>query len=696
MMDTSVKTNKIQNLDQTMINALLTSINDLLFIMKVEGDNFLYHYANDQAIKHADLFNRNFIGNTIQDVMPNEIAKKLIESYQITKRSKQALWYNDQLIIEGKKLYFETVLSPILDDEEQCTFIVSVTRDVTLWTEETNEKLENELRYRSLFEHNLDSILMLDSNGYIKQTNLSTYHVLGYRDKELKGRHISSLIDRKDSDELDRVLSSTLLGVSTEIKNTVLVNKNGHYLKSHIKCIPIMFDDEIKGIYLIIRDTTSVNEKENYLFFLSQRDQLTGYYKRDMYTSLMNQTIHDSEILNSGVALLIVNIDRLKIFNESYGYEVGDFIIELVSKRIKSIVEKTTEKSCPLIRHSGDEFMIIYETKSKDNIKKLAERIIEGIKVPIKIPTYDEKLIISSTIGISSYPKDGNSSDILLRNAERALLACKENERGSYSFYDKAYSTITQKKLNLENLLRQSLEKDELEIVYQPQISLHDQKLIGLEALLRWKHDKLGYIPPSEFIPIAEQSHLIIDIGNWVFKQVAKQIKVWLDQGFNVKKVAVNLSAKQFYTGEIEQHISECLKIYDIPGELLSVEITESSMVNREQTASILQKLKNLKIKIAVDDFGTGYSSLSYLKDFPVDMLKIDRSFIQSVVQDNRNAAIVTTIISLAHSLGIDVIAEGVETIEQIEFLKKKHCLKAQGYYFSKPVTPREIEQIYY
>ncbi len=696
MMDTSLKINKLQNLDQSMIDALLTSINDLLFIMKVDGDNFLYHYANDQAIKHANLFDRNFIGYSIQEVMPNEISKKLIESYQITKRSKQALWYNDDLIINEKKYYFETVLSPIIDEDGQCNYIVSVTRDVTLWTEETNEKLENELRYRSLFEHNLDSIIMLDSNGNIQKTNMSTYHVIGFREKELKGRHISSLIDRKDNEALDKALTSTLLGVSTELKNTVLLNKNGHYLRSHIKCIPIMLDHEIKGIYLIIRDTTSVNEKENYLFFLSQRDQLTGYYKRDMFSNLMNQSIQDVEILNSGIGLFIVNIDRLKILNETYGYEVGDYIIELVSKRITSIVEKETLKSCPLIRHSGDEFIVIYETKSKEKMKKLAESIIEGIKVPIKIPSHDEKVIISTTIGISSYPKDGISSEIILRNAERAILACKENERGSYSFYDKAYSTITQKKLNLEYFLRQSLERDELEIVYQPQISLHNNQLIGLEALLRWKHEKLGYIPPSEFIPIAEQSHLIIDIGNWVFKQVAKQIKQWLDKGYDVRKVAVNLSPKQFYTGGIEQYISECLKIYDIPSELLSIEITESSMVNREQTASILQKLKNLNIKIAVDDFGTGYSSLSYLKDFPVDMLKIDRSFIQSVIQDNRNAAIVTTIISLAHSLGIDVIAEGVETIEQIEFLKKKHCLKAQGYYFSKPITPEQIEKLYY
>jgi len=696
MMDTSLKINKLQNLDQSMIDALLTSINDLLFIMKVEGDNFLYHYANDQAIKHANLFDRNFVGYSIQEVMPSEISKKLIESYQITKRSKQALWYNDYLIINEKKYYFETVLSPIIDEDGQCNYIVSVTRDVTLWTEETNEKLENELRYRSLFEHNLDSIIMLDSNGNIQKTNMSTYHVIGFREKELKGRHIFSLIDRKDNEALDKALTSTLLGVSTELKNTVLLNKNGHYLRSHIKCIPIMLDHEIKGIYLIIRDTTSVNEKENYLFFLSQRDQLTGYYKRDMFSNLMNQSIQDVEILNSGIGLFIVNIDRLKILNETYGYEVGDYIIELVSKRITSIVEKETLKSCPLIRHSGDEFIVIYETKSKEKMKKLAESIIEGIKVPIKIPSHDEKVIISSTIGISSYPKDGISSEIILRNAERALLACKENERGSYSFYDKAYSTITQKKLNLEYFLRQSLERDELEIVYQPQISLHNNQLIGLEALLRWKHEKLGYIPPSEFIPIAEQSHLIIDIGNWVFKQVAKQIKEWLDKGYDVKKVAVNLSPKQFYTGGIEQYISECLKDYDIPSELLSIEITESSMVNREQTASILQKLKNLNIKIAVDDFGTGYSSLSYLKDFPVDMLKIDRSFIQSVIQDNRNAAIVTTIISLAHSLGIDVIAEGVETIEQIEFLKKKHCLKAQGYYFSKPITPEQIEKLYY
>lgn len=695
-MNTSINLNNLQNLDQAMINTLLSSINDLLFIMKVEGEHFVYHYANEQAIKHANLFEKDFIGLPIQEVMPSYISKKLIESYQIARRSKQALWYNDTITIKDKISYFETVLSPVVDENGKVEYIVSVTRDVTLWTEEANAKLENELRYRSLYDHNLDSIIMLDSEGTIQQTNMSTYQVLGYREKEIKGKHVSILVDNKDHDGLQRVMRATLLGVSSEIKDTVLINKNGHYLRSHIKCIPIMLDQEIKGIYLIIRDTSSINEKENHLYFLSQRDQLTGYYKRDMFTNIMNQAIHDGEILNSGVSLIIVNIDRLKIYNESYGYEIGDFIIEVVSKRIKSIVEQQTKMNCPLVRHSGDEFIVIYNTKSKDLMKRLAENIIEAIKLPITIPNYHEKVIISSTIGISSYPKDGNSSDLLLRNAERALLACKENERGSFSFYDKAYSTISQKKLNLENLLRLALEREELEIVYQPQISLYDNKLIGLEALLRWKHDKLGYIPPSEFIPIAEQSHLIIEIGNWVFKQVAKQIKNWVDKGYKVKKVAVNLSPKQFYTGEIEQHIAECLRIYDIPGELLSVEITESSMVNREQTASILQKLKNLKIKIAVDDFGTGYSSLSYLKDFPVDMLKIDRSFIQSIAEDNRNAAIVTTIISLAHSLGIDVIAEGVESLDQIEFLKKKQCMKAQGYYFSKAVTPFELENSYF
>jgi diguanylate cyclase (GGDEF)-like protein/PAS domain S-box-containing protein len=686
----------INSIDPKVIEGVMSSINDLVFIMKVIGNEFYYYFANENAMEFAGLdHDHDFIGKSIYEVMPADVAKGINENYLTAKNRKESIWYNDVIVKNGENTYFETVLSPIFDSNGNCTYIVSVTRDVTLWTIETKEKLENELRYRSLFDHNLDSILMVNNEGTIEQANPSTYHVLGYKQKELVGRKVTSIISEKELKEFQNLFTITLQGHSSEIENTIVFHKNGQYIRSHIKGIPIVYKEEIRGIYLIIRNVSSISEKDNYIYYLSQRDQLTGFYKRDQYPTIADRMIKENQTQNQQFAIILFNINRLGHVNETYGYDAGDLVIETVSKILFSYVEELVGGSSPIIRHSGDEFIFFVSMKSQYQIISIVKKLIDLVNVTIKIPNSDEKIGISSSVGISLYPKDGNTSDILLRNAERALLACKQKERELYSFYDVKYSSITQNKLCIENLLKQAIDKNELEVYYQPQFSLNNYELVGLEALLRWNNDKLGFVPPNEFIPIAEQTNLINEIGYWVFENVVQQIKKWKERGYHVQKVAVNLSAKQFYSNEIVQYINKCLHHHNLSPDLLSIEITEGAMVDREETAYILKRLKALNLKIAVDDFGTGYSSLSYLKDFPVDMLKIDRSFVQAITEDKRNAAIVTTVINLAQSLGMDVIAEGVETVEQIEFLKRKNCLKAQGFYFSKPLPANEIEEKY-
>jgi len=357
-----------------------------------------------------------------------------------------------------------------------------------------------------------------------------------------------------------------------------------------------------------------------------------------------------------------------------------------VAQRLK----KQTRESDTLARNGGDEFVFILENlTSEQDVALIAKKLIKSFTSPFHLNNLEVRTSIS--IGISVCPFDGDTSEVLLRNADSAMYKAKENGRNNFSFYTQAMTDEIQKKVILENHLRQALHNDELFFCYQAQYDINSKQMVGLEALARWRHPQQGLISPDDFIPVAEQSGLIEELGRWSLQHLFLQGKLWLDQGFDFGRLSINISGRQLQNKTLYQDLMNTLADTGFPSNKLTLEVTESSLMeNMQQAIVILTQLKAQGINIAIDDFGTGYSSLSYLKRLPINELKIDRAFIRDIPEDKDDVAIVNTIISLAKNLGLTVVAEGVETVEQVNFLQTANCYIVQGYYFSKPITAEE------
>jgi len=430
-------------------------------------------------------------------------------------------------------------------------------------------------------------------------------------------------------------------------------------------------------------------QTEKQIFNLAHKDHLTGLMNRSLFTTKTSELIIKHKQEDKLMAIIFLDLDRFKLVNDSYGHEAGDLLLKIVAERLSRSIRETDIIS----RFGGDEFVIaLTDVKSHQIIESLARKIQQNLSRPFVF--LEKEMHVNASIGISVLPSGGDTISNLIKNADIAMYLSKQT-KVPYVFFDDSMAQSINQRLIIENELRNVILRDELKVFYQPQFDLSTGELIGMEALIRWLHPKKGLIPPNDFIDLAEETGQIHMIGEWVLETACSALKQWIDQGAKPIRVAVNLSTLQLEDDDIIHKISSILEATQLPHHLLELEITESSVMNNEQLMiNKLDTLKNLGIKLAIDDFGTGYSSLSYLKRLPINLLKIDRSFISNSLNDNVDADIVRTIIVLAHSMGIDVIAEGVETKEQSALLKDLKCDYAQGYYFGKPMPTEEFEKI--
>jgi diguanylate cyclase (GGDEF)-like protein len=439
-----------------------------------------------------------------------------------------------------------------------------------------------------------------------------------------------------------------------------------------------------------VRRLVDANRTERYVRHLSYSDAVTGLPNRVMFSEQLSRMLDRSGAAQSPVAVLFLDLDRFKFVNDSLGHEVGDLLLKTVAERIRECVRTT---DC-VARLGGDEFSVaLTELPSPGVAAVTAQKICRMLAEPFIIN--DHEIFVTVSIGISIYPEDGLDVSTLLRHADTALYRAKKNSSG-FQFYESGMEASMSAHLRLENSLRRALEREELEIFYQPIATSDGMMLTGAEALLRWRHPGRGLISPAEFIPIAEETGLILPVGGWVLRGACLQITRWLAAYGTSLRVAVNLSGKQLQQPRFVETVREIIAETKVPPEYLTLEITESVvMEHARETIATLDQLKKLGVSLAIDDFGTGYSSLSYLKRFPVDILKIDRSFTRDVPRDADDSAIVTGIIALAHSLRLQVVAEGVETEEQHQFLTKLGCDYIQGFLLSQPVPIGEFENRY-
>ncbi|MEW6996921.1 EAL domain-containing protein [Colwelliaceae bacterium BS250] len=445
-----------------------------------------------------------------------------------------------------------------------------------------------------------------------------------------------------------------------------------------------------------------LKKSEEQLKYLAYYDSLTGLANRESFNYQLERFLTLAERGNYHVGVLFIDLDRFKRINDTLGHNFGDKVLQKVARVLNSNLRESDvlgrdtdhKPTSKVARLGGDEFTVfLSRVDCVDDIAIIAQRIIDSISQPIKIDQYE--VTVTPSVGIAVFPEDGRTVTNLMKNADVAMYHAKDQGRRCFKFYSESLNTRSLERLQIEQSLRKALVNDEFELYYQPQVDINTKKIVCVEALIRWHSPELGFVSPADFIPIAEETGLIIEIGEWVINTACQQVKAWLDAGYPECSVSVNLSSVQFKRGSLVDFIQNVIKETKIPARLLEFELTESAiMTDVEENIVRLQQIKALGIGIAVDDFGTGYSSLSYLKKFPINTLKIDRSFVADIASSSDDAAIVKAIIVLAETLNLSVIAEGVETTGQLKILQEFNCSVIQGYLFSKPLKSTDFEKL--
>jgi len=426
------------------------------------------------------------------------------------------------------------------------------------------------------------------------------------------------------------------------------------------------------------------------LEYLATYDGLTGLLNRSQFCHRANRVFTRAKQQQSHCAVLIIDLDNFKYVNDSFGHPIGDNLLRLFATRLLACIRE--EDICG--RFGGDEFLVLLDQIiDVDHAARITNRIAEIMTSGF--PVQGQQVVLSASIGISIYPDDGANIDVLIRNADTAMYQAKSSGRNQHRFFTESMNKEVEQRFKLESDLRKALEREEFFLVFQPQFDINTLRLVGLEALLRWNHPERGTIEPNEFIPTAEQCGLILPIGEWVLRNAFHHLQQWIQLGAPPKKVAINISAKQFRSVNFISGLLNILNQYGLSFDMIELELTESAMAeDMDNAVEILNELKKVGANIAIDDFGTGYSSLAYLKRFPISTLKIDHSFVQDVNSNPEDAAIATAIINLGHTLGMVVVAEGVKTNEQLEFLKEKSCDHAQGFLLSRPISKDEVAEL--
>lgn len=562
-----------------------------------------------------------------------------------------------------------------------------------------NQQLEIEDKLRKLshaVEHSPILIVITSIEGIIEYVSPSVVRLSEYSETELIGA-------------TPRIFKSTFTSKQryVEMWDTLLSGKEwrGQFLNCK----------KGGGFYWVNAFISSVQNKEGHItHFLAVEEDITElkirekqfedliYY--DTLTQLPNRTLFDERLQNalaqvgeSGEfgAVMLLDIDRFKTINDSLGYSAGDKLLQEIATRLVS----QTQRQDTLARIGGDKFaLLLTQLDSIDRVAKIAEMVVRCFSEPFNY--HQQEFFFTISLGISLFPSDGQNTDTLLSNAETAMYRVKNKERNGYQFYKPAMNVQAAELLALENNLRRVISdveqmNQQFKVYYQPQIDLHSGKLCGVEALIRWQHPQRGLVSPRDFIPLAEETGLIVPIGEWVLRVACEQVNQWFKQGLPRIRVAVNISAQQFQTPHFVSFVQNILHSTALPPECLDLEITESTLMGNVQTAQqVLAKLKMLGLRVSIDDFGTGYSSLNYLRKFPVDTLKIDQSFISDLNLDEDNTTITKVIIDMSHNLNLSVIAEGVETEGQLNFLRHHLCDEIQGFYISKPLPYQEFTDL--
>lgn len=538
-----------------------------------------------------------------------------------------------------------------------------------------------------------ESVVVTNKQGYIEYMNPAAEKMFACTLAEVKLSSFSKLYEVLNQDE--QVLLERKVALGNEKKETqvdvqLIKNRYNEEYAVRFSSQPVFSESgSLDGNVYALSDLTEINtiSKEN--AFTAAHDNLTGLPNRSLLQGLMEQAIKNATRESIGFAVLFIDLDGFKKINDAMGHTNGDVLLQEVANRLSN----WARDSDTISRWGGDEFIIMLDKMgSSSDVSYVVEKIKYSLSQSYTLN--DQQVFVTPSIGISLFPDDGKDVNVLLEKADAAMYNVKESGRNNFCFYSQSLETEAKERLLLETELRQALENDEFEVYFQPQVSLVSGRIAGVESLIRWKHPKKGMLNPDQFISLAEESGLIVPMGQWIVKAVCRQLKIWKDKELPLLKIAINISARQFAQKDLVSMIIEEIELHGIDGTLLQLEITESMIIQDiSLVVEVMDELKSVGVSMAIDDFGTGYSSFEYLKKLPIDKLKIDKSFIANVTNNLDDASIVQAVVAMAHNMNMEVIAEGVETEEQVKFLLKNKCDYAQGYLFSKPLSVEKVEE---
>ncbi|WP_432662014.1 EAL domain-containing protein [Wukongibacter baidiensis] len=690
--DISEKQEALNSLEESekKFKQLFNNANDVIFFYELRDDCMPSGVidVNDYAFEKLGYTKEELLLMLPRDTIDGENYRN------ITKMAKELCEKGDSTLEmihmskDGTTIPFETKSHLFMFNNKKVA--ISIARDIS-----NRKKREHELRlqksyFQELFKNSPEAIAILDNNDKIIDINKAFSDLFSYSIDEIRDAFINDIIVPNDhreeaSDNTKKVTTGDVVRVESIRKN-----KEGRLIDVDILGYPIVHDGKQVGIYAIYRDITGEKLRERKIKNLAIRDSLTGLYNRSSFVDRLNLEIEKAKENRQNLAIMFIDVDGFKSINDNLGHVSGDKVLRIVSRRIK----KCLSRDDIVGRVGGDEFIVLSSNiKDSHEIVRKTKKIMSRFEKPIYIKEY--KFYITISIGIAFYPINGQHSEALIKNADVAMYRAKEYSGNRYEFYTSNLHEKIKEEFIIVNALRKAQERGEFSLYYQPIVDLQTDRIVGAEALIRWKHPKYGYIPPSKFIPIAESRGFIGTVGKWVLKEACLQNKKWQSLGFDPIFIAVNISVKQLEQEGFIDIVKETLKETELDPKYLELEITESiSIENVKDRLSVLSKLRDLGVRLSIDDFGTGFSSLSQLNKLCISKLKIDRSFISDINIDSNNTVIVSTIIAIAKKLKLNVVAEGVETREQLDYLNMEKCDMVQGYFYSPPVPPDQFENL--
>lgn len=665
--------------------------------------------VNSQAEKLFGYTRQELLGSLIETLVPEEVRPRhprLRDSFFAAPKARYMGAGRDLFGVtkSGKKIPVEIGLNPIETPDGMLTLasIIDITERKRV--EYLSRQEHSNLLRQSILGSIPFSVIAIDLEGRIITTNPATERMLGYTRDEMVDQNAVELLHLPQEIQRHAAHLSQELGTEVTADHNAIIAKARHgmqdesewtYLRKNGERIPVQLnitalhddDGKLTGFLKVAYDISERKRTEAFIMRMAHHDALTGLPNRVLLMDRLEMAIKHAHKNQELVGVLLLDLDHFKRVNDSLGHHAGDQLLIALSKRL----EQELREDDTLARLGGDEFVIVLpEIESRESMQLAVDRILQRIAFPVVVD--EQELMVTPSIGGAIYPLDGRDAQTLIKNADAAMYSAKAAGRSNAQWFNEEMLRLNREKLQLTSALKPALDSDQFHLVYQPEICLRTGRIIGLEALIRWQHPELGNITPEQFIPLAEESGLILPIGEWVLKTACMEVARLSKEVGQTLEVAVNVSPRQLQQKNWIDQIKNALAISGLPPTRLELEITEGMLIqNPQESADLLREVRRLGVSVVIDDFGTGYSSLSYLTRFPIDKLKIDRGFVRDLTVDVNDAAIVDAIIAMSHSLGLTVLAEGVETEDQLRYLRERNCNEAQGYLFSPAVRADKV-----